>query len=453
MSGGQNFGNDVQRKAGRVANGRQKARRMALFMAGSLLLAVPGGFAIAAEGNAQDPGMTNEGMSFMSYTNEVTQAPSMSDAQLAQTIKRLDLSLSSKPAREMVKGWHKPKKVVIFDEGSPEWIPWIKSVAPDLDYVVIPGRRGGIDYEHRGRRAPLTKEQLADIADADVQVGGSCTKTLLGQQKNLEAVISAHVGVEGCFTGEVPKRLLDGEVVVTNQKGTYGLPIGTTAIALMLALERGLDKYVRMNDAEHWTNPPPGRLRFPEGETMLVVGLGGLGTEIARLAHYGLGMKIIATRASSHEGPPFVDYVGLSNELPELAAKADVVVSAVPLTDETRNLFNANVFNHTKKGAIFINVSRGGVVDSNALVAALKSGQLGGAGLDVGGENLKKGDPLWHAPNIIIDPHNSAHFATATEWEKPGNHTIYAWAVMRENFRRFIDGDKLYSVVNPKTAY
>jgi phosphoglycerate dehydrogenase-like enzyme len=186
---------------------------------------------------------------------------------------------------------------------------------------------------------------------------------------------------------------------------------------------------------------------------MLVVGLGGLGTDMARLGH-DLGMKIIATRATSHEGPDFVDYVGLSNELPDLVGKADVVMSALPLTDETKHTFNADIFGRMKKGALFINVSRGGVVDSNALVAALKSGQVGGAGLDVTEpEPLPPGDPLWHAPNIIITPHMSAHWSNEESVENMGNNTIEAWAIMRENFRRYIAGDKLYSLVDPKSGY
>jgi phosphoglycerate dehydrogenase-like enzyme len=247
--------------------------------------------------------------------------------------------------------------------------------------------------------------------------------------------------------------LLYGEVFLANQKRAYGAPIATHAIAMMLALQRGLDLYVRMNDAEQFV-PTPYRLRYPQGQTMLVVGLGGLGTDVAK-AGYKLDMKIIGTRNSSREKPDFVDYVGLANELPDLIGKADVVVAAVPLTDQTRKLFNADMFRRMKKGALFINVARGGLVDSAALVAALKSGQVGGAGLDVTDpEPLQKGDPLWHAPNIIITPHMSAHFSGADDGvERLGNETIEAWAVMRENVRRSIAGDKIYSIVDTKVGY
>jgi phosphoglycerate dehydrogenase-like enzyme len=433
----------VKRKTRRMANCRATVSRIALIAAGVLLLSIPNRSGFAAEGkNGQASGAA-------------TASPlSMTDQEVAATIARLGLKQSDKPVREILKSWHKPTKAIVFAEGSPQWIPWLESVAPDMKFVVVDGysvhgvnRDGG-----RGGRS-LTKEQLAEIADADVQIGGSCSKAILDAAKNLQMIISAHVGIEGCSGANAPQKLLDGEVILTNQQKTYGLPIATHAIAMMLALDRGLDLYVRQADAEHWVASPPGRLQYPQGETMLVVGLGGLGTDMARLGH-DLGMKIIATRATSHEGPDFVDYVGLSNELPDLVGKADVVMSALPLTDETKHTFNADIFGRMKKGALFINVSRGGVVDSNALVAALKSGQVGGAGLDVTEpEPLPPGDPLWHAPNIIITPHMSAHWSNEESVENMGNNTIEAWAIMRENFRRYIAGDKLYSLVDPKSGY
>jgi len=368
---------------------------------------------------------------------------SLSDEEVAATMGKLGLVLTDKTSRELVKGWTPPKKAIIFTEGSPQWIPWLKTAAPDLKYVIVGG----------GERGPLSKELLADIADADIQIGGSCRPDILAAAQKLRLIVQAHVGVETCFRGDPPAKLANYEVLLTNQKRTYGVPIATHAIAMMLSLQRGLDLYVRMADKEKWVKPPMGRLAYPQGGTMLVVGLGGLGTDVARLGN-GLGMKIIGTRASSRDKPDFVDYVGLSSELPELVGKADVVVSAVPLIKATAHMFNADIFSRMKKGALFINVSRGGVVDSDALVAALKSGQVGGAGLDVTEpEPLPPGHPLWHAPNIIITPHMSAHFSTEDSVENPGNYTVEAWAIMRENLKRYAAGDRLYSLVDPKLGY
>jgi phosphoglycerate dehydrogenase-like enzyme len=431
----------VQRKTRRMANYPPKVSRIVLIVGAALLFTVPSRSGFAAEGKNGQASAT-------------ASAVSMTDQEVATTIARLGLKLSDKPVREILKDWHKPTKAIVFAEGSPQWIPWLETVAPEMKFVVLDGySTHGVNRNRGPGRGALTKEQLAEVADADVQIGGSCRKDILAAAKKLQMIISAHVGLEGCSGANAPQKLLDGDVIETNQQKTYGLPIATHAIAMMLALDRALDLYVRMNDTEHWVEPPSGRLQYPQGETMLVVGLGGLGTDMARLGH-DLGMKIIATRASSHDGPDFVDYVGLSNELPDLIGKADVVMSALPLTDETKHTFNADIFGRMKKGALFINVSRGGVVDSNALVAALKSGQVGGAGLDVTEpEPLPPGDPLWHAPNIIITPHMSAHFSNDSSVENLGNNTIEAWAIMRENLRRYIAGDKIYSLVNPKSGY
>jgi phosphoglycerate dehydrogenase-like enzyme len=173
---------------------------------------------------------------------------------------------------------------------------------------------------------------------------------------------------------------------------------------------------------------------------------------VARIAH-GLGMTVIATRNSSHQGPDTVSYVGLSSELPDLVGKADVVVLAAPLTPDTQHLFNAAMIARMKKGSLLINVASGGEEVSEDLVAALKSGQLGGAGLDLADpENpsrLPPGDPLFSAPNLIMSPETASH-AVDSEAASGGEDM---WIIARENLKRYIDGDKLYSVVDAKRGY
>ena len=151
------------------------------------------------------------------------------------------------------------------------------------------------------------------------------------------------------------------------------------------------------------------------GKTLLVVGLGGIGTEVARRAH-GIGMKVVATRGSSRTGPDFVSYVGLPEEMPGLARTADVIVNAAPLTTETTGIFNAQFFRSLKPTALFLNVARGGSVVTEDLVAALEEGQIAGAGLDVvDPEPLPPDHPLWKAPNVIISPHVSSRSDVPSE--------------------------------------
>ena len=156
-------------------------------------------------------------------------------------------------------------------------------------------------------------------------------------------------------------------------------------------------------------------------------------------------MRVIATRNSSRNGPDFVDYVGLSDELPKLMAEADVVVNALPLTEATTNLFNADLFARMKPTALFINVGRGGSVVSTDLVDALKSGTIAGAGLDVQDiEPMPEDHPLWDAPNLLITPHVSG-FGDA------GRDMF--WSILRENLRRYATGDKMLSVVDIEKGY
>ncbi len=166
--------------------------------------------------------------------------------------------------------------------------------------------------------------------------------------------------------------------------------------------------------------------------------------EVARRAH-ALGMTVIATRNSSRDKPDFVSYVGLSDELPTLIGRADVVVAALPLVPATTNLFDAKLFGLMKKSAYFINVGRGGSVVTDDLVAALNNGTIAGAGLDVTEpEPLPKEHALWKAKNIIITPHMSARSDLGQSSRG---------LLLVEMVRRFVAGDKLLSVVDIKKGY
>jgi phosphoglycerate dehydrogenase-like enzyme len=156
-------------------------------------------------------------------------------------------------------------------------------------------------------------------------------------------------------------------------------------------------------------------------------------------------MRVIATRGSRREGPDYVEYVGLAHEVNELAAQADVVVNAAPLTDETRGMFNREFFELMKPTAFFISVGRGASTVTDDLVAALESGEIAGAGLDVTDpEPLPAGHPLWTAPRVIITPH------TAGRGDR-GRDRLFL--VVKENLRRYVAGEPLISVVNIERGY
>jgi phosphoglycerate dehydrogenase-like enzyme len=217
-------------------------------------------------------------------------------------------------------------------------------------------------------------------------------------------------------------------------------------MAFMFGLARGFATYVPMQAKGEWEPEavPESRMWEVKGRTMLVVGLGGIGTEVAKRAN-ALGMTILAIRNSGTDGPSYVAEVGLTDKLLPFAGRADVIVDTLPLTQDTKGIFDRKLFDAAKRGTLFINVGRGGTVVTADLVAALQDGRLGGAGLDVTDpEPLPADHPLWHAPNVLITPHVSASLE--------GNETP-RWILARENLRRYAAGGKLLSEVDVKKGY
>ena len=355
------------------------------------------------------------------------------DPKAVETIKQLGLDEGATALRDLP-GWRAPKRLVINMNGpvtanSKQSLDALQAAAPDLEIVMVGN----------------TEEMIAQVGAADAIAGGDdsvCDERVLAAAKKLRWVSVYSAGVESCLG---KKGLQKPGLVVTNMKAVLGPVMSEHTTALMFALSRSLQVSVARQGTAEWS----GNFRGSEpqaltGKTLLVVGLGGIGTEVARRAH-ALGMNVIATRASSREGPDFVSHVGLSDELPTLITQADVVVSALPLVPSTTRLFDAKMFARMKKTAFFINVGRGGSVVTDDLVAALNNGVIAGAGLDVTEpEPLPKDHPLWKAKNIIITPHMSARSDLGQAVRE---------LILREQLRRFVAGDKLLSVVDLQKGY
>ena len=317
-------------------------------------------------------------------------------------------------------GWRAPSKIVV------RAIPGFTDSLGDF---------GDTDIVFVNSRA----EALEQVANADALVG-FCDAGLLAAA-NLQWVQIFSSGAERCLAVEP---IGNGAVVLSNMQKMSSPVIGEHAVAMAMSLSRGLVQYGKSMPGGQWNRRPEGfAMQSLGGKTMLIVGLGGIGTEAARRAA-GLGMTVLGTRNSSREGPDFVDYVGLSNELHDLAARADVVVNALPLTPATTDLFDETFFNAVKPGVIFINVARGKSVVTADLVAALKDGRVAAAGLDVTEpEPLPPDHELWQMQNVIITPHVAG---TASERERHA-------ALLAENLRRYVAGDALLNVVDPERGY
>ena len=213
-----------------------------------------------------------------------------------------------------------------------------------------------------------------------------------------------NVGVDHPIYAE----LLARGVRVTTSAGSTAEPIAQTAIMGLLALARGFPRWLANQPARVWS---PERKNLPRDlgdQAAVIVGLGKIGAEIARLAR-GLGLKVIGVRrAPRREGDP-VDELHPPSALPALLPRCDWLVIACPLTSRTRGMIDDAAFASLPKGARIINVARGEIVDEPALVAALERGHLAGAYLDVfATEPLPPESPLWTLPNVLVTPHNSA---------------------------------------------
>ena len=357
------------------------------------------------------------------------------ETDMPTLIRTLGIPESAQPVREFLKTWHKPKKIVVFPDNNTNRMAWLREVVP-ADVQLI--------------EAKTPEEGIKLLKDADAQLGNICNKPFVNATgPNFEWVQDNHTGVDACFTGaDVPAKIKPGGgVVVTNIQRVISGAVGYHSFALMVALSRGLEVYAR-NDPTG-TFPPIDRdqLWSMQGRTLLVAGLGGIGSTHARLAH-ALGMKVIATNATIPATiPDYVDHVGLPGELLDLAPQADVVASGLPLTPETTGIFNAAFFAKMKKGAMFINVTRGEEHVEADLVEAVKSGQVGAVGLD--DFNRRPDNPLLTLPHVLLTPHISAQ-AVDTDFNLGGQVT---WDLARENLKRFVNGDKLLSVIDPARGY
>ncbi len=202
--------------------------------------------------------------------------------------------------------------------------------------------------------------------------------------------------------------VLERGVRLTTSSGTAAEPIAQTAIAGMLYLARNFSRWMAGQRDRRWDPMRPADFpRDLRGQTMLIYGLGAIGMEIARLAHL-IGLNVIGVRRSAVP-VAHIDEMHTPDKLGELLPKSDWLVIACPLTNETRGMVNAALLAQLPRGSRFINISRGEVVDEPALIAALQSGQLGGAYLDVfAREPLPADSPLWDLPNVVLTPHNSA---------------------------------------------
>jgi phosphoglycerate dehydrogenase-like enzyme len=228
------------------------------------------------------------------------------------------------------------------------------------------------------------------------------------------------------------------QVVVTNQGGAVAPTVAEHAMAMILAMTRQIPTIIARSARREWIKEFSPPLLALEGRTLVIVGYGHLGRQIAKRAR-GFDMEIVGL-SRSLTSDPFSDRMLPLRELHAALGRADVVAVTAAAAPATRHIIDARAFEATKRGALLINVSRGETVDSVALRTALQEGRLGGAFIDVTEpEPLPPDDPLWDAPNLFVSPHSAGHGGTRT-----GARIA---ETLRVNLARFQAGEPLLHAV------
>ncbi len=245
--------------------------------------------------------------------------------------------------------------------------------------------------------------------------------------------------------GYYSQALVEHPVVVTNFREIYNDHIGAHVMAFVLAFARGLHRFVPQQLRGEWIQPPldEGMVHLPEA-TVLIVGVGGIGAEVARLGE-AFGMTVLATDARRDGPPPGVAELHPPEALDDLLPRADFVVLTVPHTPATTGLMHRARFQRMRSTAFFVNIGRGMTTRLDDLVAALRAGEIAGAGLDVfEQEPLPAGHPLWSLPNVLITPHVAGYGPYLDERR---------FEIIAANCRAFAAGRPLRNVVDKRTWF
>lgn len=282
------------------------------------------------------------------------------------------------------------------------------------------------------------------LPQVDAAFAAYVDRDLVASLSRLRWVQAPAAGVGHLLSAE----LVASPIVVTSARGVRARAIAEHVLAVTLALARQLHVAIRRQDAHEWALDEieaSGAVRTLHGRRMGIVGLGSIGTAVARMAA-AFGMRVSATRKRADAPvPDGVDEVLPPAQLPQLLAASDVVVLAAALTPETRLLIGRDALTHVKRGALLINVGRGTLVDDEAVLEALRDGRLGGAALDVfAREPLDPSSPYWDRPDVIVTPHVSG--AMEDYWTP-------LVALFSENLRRFEAGQPLLNVVDKQAGY
>ena len=284
------------------------------------------------------------------------------------------------------------------------------------------------------------EEAMRDIVDADAAFG-AIPPEVLAKATRLRWLQAPQIAPPAGF---YYKELIEHPVVVTNQREIFNDHIGAHIMAFVLAFARGLHYYLPQQSRREYKPRPQntGVIHLPEA-TALIMGVGGIGAEAARLCK-AFGMQVIGTDGRRTEPVEGVDEMYLPERLDELLPRADFVIMTIPHTPATEGLMNRERLCQMKQSGFLINIGRGMTVRLDDLVAALEVGEIAGAGLDVFEiEPVPEDHALWSAPNLLLTPH-TAGFGPYLDDRRLD--------ILLDNCRRFAKGETLRNIVD-KTVW
>lgn len=279
---------------------------------------------------------------------------------------------------------------------------------------------------------------LKHVFDADIVAGFPATIPSLANARNLKWLHSFSAGMDRVLRPEV----IASPILVSNSSGIHATPIAEHVIGFMLIFTRRFHQTFKNQQNHIWNKDDT--MAELRGKTVLIVGMGAIGTEISRLVH-AFDASVLALTRTRKAKPAFVKELKTGAALSAFLPWADFVVLALPYTKDTHHYFGAREFRRMKRTSVIINIGRGSLINEVELVGALKNKMIGGAALDVTEtEPLPKESPLWDMENVIITPHHSG---------LSERYMDRAIDLFCKNLRAFIQGEPLLTAVDKKLGY
>jgi len=285
------------------------------------------------------------------------------------------------------------------------------------------------------------EDDLKMIADQVEIAAGWVPTRFIGVFKNLRWFQQWGAGADWLL--EYPE-LAERDFTLTNMSGLHAIPISEHILAYLLAFARDLPRAMRAQIRGEWSRHEEMKVFELAGKTMVLVGVGAIGKRIAAVAN-SLGMRVFGIRKRKDLGVPGVETMVSPESRLGILPEGDFIVFTIPLTEETKGMIAESELKAMKESAYLINIGRGGTIDEESLIKALKEGWIAGAGLDVfENEPLPDDSPLWRMENVII----TAHYSGVT----PHYHER-GFAIFKENLRRYVIGQELMNVVDKELGY